>query len=80
MIPKRRDRAKSVSESINDLNRIKSWVLALWSVAGLVAPQLARTFSMVGTVEKAAVRCSRVLVIVVSAWPMVKAMSSTRPQ
>jgi hypothetical protein len=53
----------------------------LWSVAGLKAPLLARNLSTVGqTVEKAAVRCSRVLVSVVPAWPMGKAMNSTLPQ
>ena len=56
--------------------------LALWSVAGLAAPMLARDLSAIGrTVEKAeAVSWSRVLVSVVPAWPMGKAMNSTRPQ
>ncbi len=41
----------------------------------------ARDLSTVGrAVEKAAVRCSRVLVSVVPVWPMGKAMNSTRPQ
>jgi len=81
MMPKRRDWAKSVSESNNDLNKEQSWLLALWSVAGLEAPMLARDLSTVGrTVEKASVRWSRVLVSVVPAWPMGKAMNSTRPQ
>ena len=54
--------------------------MELWSVAGLAAPLLARDLSTVGrTVEKAAVSWSRVLVSVVSAWPMGKAMNSTRP-
>ncbi len=34
MMPKKRDCAKSVSESNSDLDRVKSWVLVLWSVAG----------------------------------------------
>ena len=79
MMPIRWDCAKSVRESSNDLKRAKSWVLTLWSVAGLVAPMLARLCSTVGrTTEKAAVRCSRVLVSVVPARPMGKAMNSTR--
>ena len=42
---------------------------------------LSRDLSTVGrTVEKAAVRCSRVLVSVVPAWPMGKALNSTRIQ
>ena len=41
MMPMRRDCAKSVKESSNDLNRMESWALALWSVAGLVMPLLA---------------------------------------
>jgi len=50
-------------------------------VAGLEAPLLARDLSTVGwTVEKAAVRWSRVLVSVVPAWPMGKTINSTRPQ
>jgi len=69
-MPRRRDWAKSVIEAINDLNRVKSWAFALWSVAGLDAPLLARDLSTYGlAVEKAAVRLSRVLVSVVSAWP-----------
>ena len=59
MMPRRRDWAKSVIESIRDLNRMKSWVFALWSVAGLDTPLLARDLSTDGrTVEKAAVRWS----------------------
>jgi hypothetical protein len=80
-MPKRQEWARSVSESRNDLNMEKSWVLALWSVVGLEAPLLSRDLPTVGrTVEKAAVRCSRVLVSMVPAWPMGKAMNSTRPQ
>ncbi len=53
----------------------------MWSVAGLKVPLLARDLSTVGwTVEKAAVSYSRVLVSVVPAWPMGKAMNSTLPQ
>ena len=53
--------------------------MALWSVARLEAPLLARDLSTVGrTVEKAAVRCSRAIVSVVPAWPMGEAMNSTR--
>ena len=44
----RRDSAKSVRESNNDLNRLKSWDLALWSVARLVTPLLARACSTRG--------------------------------
>jgi hypothetical protein len=81
IMPKRRDRAKSVSESSGDLNRLRSWALALWSGAGLEAALLARGPSSVGrSVENAALRCSRILVSVVPAWPMGKAMNSTRPQ
>ena len=48
---------------------------------GVEAPLLARDLSTVGrTVEETAVRRSRALVSVVPAWPMGKAMSSTRPQ
>ena len=69
-----------MSESNDDLKRVKSWALALWSVAGLTTPLLARDLSTLGrTVEKAAVGWSRFLVSVVSAWPMGKAINSTRP-
>jgi hypothetical protein len=80
MMHKRRDLAKSMSESNNNLNMVQSWILALWSVAGLAAPLLARDLSKVGwTVEKTAASWSRVLVSVVP--PMGKAMNSTtRPQ
>jgi len=55
--------------------------MALWSVVELETPLMARDISTVGrTVEKAAVRCSRVLVSVVPAWPMGKSMNSARPQ
>ena len=55
--------------------------MALWSVTGLAAPQLARDFSTFGrTVEKAAVTWSRDLVSAIPAWPIGKAMNSTRPQ
>ncbi len=54
--------------------------MAMWSVAGLKAPLQARDLLTVGrTVEKAAVMCSRVLVSVVPAWPMGKAMNSNLP-
>ncbi len=54
--------------------------MALWSMAGLGAPLLARVLSTVGrTAEKAAVRRSMVLVNVVPAWPMGKAINSIRP-
>ena len=80
MMPRRRDCAKSVIDSSIDLNRVKSWAFALWSVAGLEMPQLARDLSTDGrTVEKAAVRWSRVLVSVVPAWPIGKATNSTLP-
>ena len=56
-MPKRRDCAKSVIESSSDLNRVKSWAFALWSLAGLEVHMLARELSTYGrTVEKAAVR------------------------
>jgi len=52
----------------------------LWSVAGLGAPLLAREFSTLDrTVEKEAVRWSNVLVSVVPAWPMGKAMNTPVP-
>jgi len=77
----RRDCAKSVIESRSDLIRMKSWGFALWSVAGLEMPLLARELSTEGrTVEKAAVRWSRVLISVVPAWPIGKATNSTLPQ
>ena len=79
-MPKRRDCAKSVIDSISDLNRVKSWVFALWSVAGLEIPLLARDLSTDGrTVEKTAVMWSRVLISVVLAWSIGKATNSTRP-
>ena len=81
MIPRRRDWAKSVIDSSSDLNRVKSWTFAVWSVSGLEMPLLARDLSTDGrTVEKAAVRWSSVLVSVVPAWPIGKATNSTRPQ
>jgi hypothetical protein len=81
MMPRRRDWAKSVIESNNDLNMVKSWAFALWSVAGLDALLLARDLSADGrTVEKAAVRWSRILVSVVPAWPIGKATNSTLPR
>ena len=80
MMPRRRDCAKSVIDSSSDLNRVKSWAFALWSVAGLEMPLLVRDLSTDGrTVEKAAVRWSRVLVSVVPAWPIGKATNSTLP-
>ena len=55
--------------------------MALWSVAGIEAPLLASDLSTVNrTVEKAAMRWYRVLVGVVPAWPIGKAMNSTRSQ
>ena len=66
MMSRKRDCAKSVIESNNNLNIVKSWAFALWSVAGLEMPMLARDLSTDGrTVEKAAVGLSRVLVRVV---------------
>jgi len=80
MMPRRPDCAKSVIESNNDLNKVKSWTFALCSVAGLEMPLLARDLSIDGrTVEKAALRWSMVLVSVVTAWPMGKATNSTLP-
>ena len=68
MMPRRRDCAKSVSDSSSDLNKVESWAFALWSLAGMEMPMLARGISTDGrTVEKAAVRWSRVLVSVVPA-------------
>ena len=79
-MPKRRDSAKSVIDSSSDLNMVKSWAFALWSMAGLGMPLLARALSNEGrTVEKAAVRWFRVLVSVVPAWPIGKTTNSTRP-
>jgi hypothetical protein len=81
MMPRRRDWAKSIVESSNDLNMAKSWTLALWSVAGLDAPLLARDLSTVGrTVEKAAARWARVMVSVVPAWPIGKVINCILPQ
>jgi hypothetical protein len=81
MMPRRRDCAKSVIESRSVLNMMKSWAFALWSVAGLEMPLLARELSTKGrTVEKAAVRWSRVLVSVVPAWSIGKATNSTLSQ
>jgi len=55
--------------------------MALWSVAGLAAPMLVRVLSTFGrTVEKVAVKWYRVLVSVVPAWPMRKAMNFIRPK
>ena len=57
-----------MSESNNDLSMFYSWVLELWSVAGLVAPLMARDLCTFGrTVEKAAVSLSRVMVSVIPA-------------
>ncbi len=81
MIPRRRDCAKSVIDSSSDLNKVKSWAFALWSVAGLEMLLLIRDLSTKGrTVEKAAVRWSRVLVSAVPAWPIEKATNSTLAQ
>ena len=38
MMPTRRRCAKSASESNNDFNMVKLWILALWSVAGSAMP------------------------------------------
>ena len=58
----------------------KSWLMALESVVGCDVPLLALTWSCLGrTVEKAAVRWSRVLVRVVPAWPMGMATNYTLP-
>ena len=58
---KRRKCAKSVSESISDLNKRLSWLLAPNSLTGSVMPLLALSYSSCGrNVERAAVRCSRV--------------------
>jgi hypothetical protein len=47
------------------LNKVKSWAFALWSVAGLGTPLLARDLSADGrTVEKAAVRCGTLVSVV----------------
>ena len=81
MMPRRRDCAKSVIESSSDLSRVKSGAFALWSVAVLEMPVLARELSTDGrTVEKVAVRWFMVLVSVVPAWPIGKATNSTLPQ
>ena len=80
MMPMRRDCAKSVIESSSDLIKVTSWAFALWSVAGLEVPLLAREFSTDGrTMEKAAVRWFRVLISVVPARPIEKVTSSTLP-
>ena len=80
MMPRRRECAKSVIDASSDLNKVKSWAFASWSVAGLEMPMLARDLSTNGrTVEKAALRCSKVLVSVVPAWSMGKATNSTLP-
>ncbi len=80
MMPSRRDCAKSVIESSRSLNRVNSWVFALWSVSGLGMPLLARDLSTDGRIaEKAAVSWSRVLVSVVPAWPIMKATNSNLP-
>ncbi len=81
MMRRRRDCAKSVIESIRDLNRMKSWAFELWSVAGLKMPLLARDRSTEGlTVEKAGMRWFSVFMSVVPAWPMGTATNSTLPQ
>jgi hypothetical protein len=81
MMPRRRGCAKSVIDSTNDSNQVKSWAFALWSVAGLEMPLLVRDLSTDGrTVEKAAVRWSRVLVNVLPALPIGMVMNSTLPQ
>jgi hypothetical protein len=79
MMPRRRKCAKTVIESSIDLNMVKSWAFALWSVA--VLKTRVRDLSIDDrTVEKAAVRWSRVLVSVVIAWPIGTAINSTLPQ
>jgi len=81
MMPRRWDCAKSVIDSNSDLNMVKSWAFALWSTAGIEMLLLARDLSTKGrTVEKAAVRWTRVLVSVVPALTIGKATNSARPQ
>jgi hypothetical protein len=81
IMPKRRDCAKSVSASSNNLNRRQSWLMALESMVGSNVPLMALVWSTLRrTVEKAAVRWSRVLVSVVPACPMGMATNSNRPQ
>ena len=65
---------------MSDLNRLKSWAFVLRSMAGLEMPLLARDLSTEGrTVEKATVKLFRVLVSVVPAWSIGKAINSTLP-
>ncbi len=54
MLPRRRDCAKSVIDSNNDLNKVKSWAFALWSVAGLEMPLMARELSTNGRTAETA--------------------------
>ncbi len=57
IMPRRRDCAKSVRECNSDLNRMKSWALAVWSIVGLVVSLLALGVSSRGrTAEKMVVR------------------------
>jgi hypothetical protein len=67
-MPRKGDWAKTIIESSNDLNRVKSRAFALRFIAGLHIQLLARDLSAYGrTLEKAAVRLFRVLVSVVPA-------------
>ncbi len=51
-----RDCAKCVINTKSDLNRLQSWILAFWSVAGSIMPLFALARSTCGRiVEKAAV-------------------------
>ncbi len=81
MMPIRRGCARSVRESTDDLNRPKSWILALWAMVGSVSPLLALDCSTRGrTMEKAAVRWSRAALSAVPAISIGKATNFTRPQ
>ncbi len=80
ILPRRRDCARSVRESSNDLNILLSWVRAVWSVTGFVLPLVALVRSTLGReVENVAVRWFRVAMSVVLACPMGKATNSTVP-
>ncbi len=80
-MPGRRDCAKLVSASNIDLNKRWSCLLASESAVGCGVPLMALAWSTCGrTVEKTAVRWSRVLVSMVPAYPMGMATDSTLPQ
>ena len=75
----RLDCAKSAMESNNDLNRMLSWALAVWSISGMRLNLLALVGSTWGRmVEKAAARWVRVAVGVVPEFPIGNATNSTR--